>query len=72
MNTLLEAPAYEAEAVDLGRDHVGAVRKANRSPLNQGRPELRWLKAAGRTIDSRRDRLERNHWKKVWRSMVED
>jgi hypothetical protein len=33
---------------------------------------LRWLKATIRTIDSRRDDLERTHWKKIWRSMVED
>jgi hypothetical protein len=33
---------------------------------------LRWLKATVRTIDSRRDDLERMHWKKIWRSMVED
>jgi hypothetical protein len=33
---------------------------------------LRWLAATVRTIDSRRDGLERTHWKKGWRSMVED
>ncbi len=72
MNTLLEAPAHEAETVDLRHDDVGVARKACRISLNQGRSELRWLKATVRTIDSRRDDLERMHWKKVWRSMVED
>jgi hypothetical protein len=72
MNTLLEAPAHEAETVDLRPGDVGVVRKANGSPPNQGRSELRWLKATVRTIDSRRDNLERTHWKKIWRSTVED
>ena len=72
MNTLLEAPAHEAETVDPRDDDAGVVRKANGSPPNQGRSELRWLKAIVRTIDSRRDNLERMHWKKVWRSMVKD
>lgn len=72
MNTLLEAPAHEAETAGLRPDDAGVVRKANGSPPNQGRSELRWLKATIRTIDSRRDDLERTHWKKIWRSMVED
>jgi hypothetical protein len=72
MNTLLEAPADEGEAVDLRHDAAGVVRKANGSPPSQGRSESRWLKATIRAIDSRRDALERMHWKKVWRSMVED
>jgi len=72
MNTLLEAPAHEAETAGLRHDDAGVVRKAKGSPTNQGRSELRWLKAIVRTIDSRRDDLERMHWKKVWRSMVED
>jgi hypothetical protein len=32
MNTLLEAPAHEAETVDLCRDAVGVVRKTNERP----------------------------------------
>ena len=72
MNTLLEAPAHEAETVDFRHDDVGVVRKANKSPLNQGRSGLRWLKATVRTINSRRDDLERTHWKKIGRSMVGD
>ena len=72
MNTLLEAPAHEAEAIDLRPDDAGVVRKANGSPPNQGRSRLRWFKATVRTIDSRRDALERMHWRKVWHSMAED
>jgi len=72
MNPLLEIPAHVARTVDLCRDGVGLARKANGSPPNQGRSRPRWLKATFRAIDSRRDALERMHWKKVWRSMVED
>lgn len=72
MNTLLEVPAQEAETVDLRRDDGGGFRKTNGRPPDQGRSELRWLKAIVRTIDLRREDLERTHWKKVWRSMVED
>jgi len=72
MNALLEARSHDAEKVDLCRDDIGGFRKANGSPPNQDRSELRWLKAIVRTIDARRDGLERMHWKKVWRSMVED
>jgi hypothetical protein len=72
MNNLLEAPAHEAEACDPCHDDVGVVRKANGSPPRQGRSGPRWLKAAVRTIDSRRDALARMHWQKVWHSMAED
>ena len=72
MNTLLEAPTREAETVDLRLADVGFVRKATGSPPDQGRSKLRWLKAVARTIDSRRDAIQRTHWKKVWRSMVVD
>jgi hypothetical protein len=72
MNTLLKAPAGEAEAVDLCQDDVGVVRKVNGSSPDQGRSELGWLKASARMLDCRRDALERGHWRKVWRSMVED
>ena len=72
MNTLLEAPAHEAETVDLCHDDVGAARKACRISRNQGRSALRRWKATVRTIGSRYDDIERTHWKKVWLSMVED
>ena len=72
MNTLLEAPAHEAETVDLRHDDAGVARKACRISRNQDRSELRRSKATVRTIDSRYDDVKRTHWKKVWLSMVED
>jgi hypothetical protein len=38
----------------------------------QSRFELHGLKSTFRTFDSRSDGLERTHWRKVWRAMVED
>ena len=72
MNTLLEAPAHEAETVDLCHDDAGIARKACQTSRNQGRSGLRRLKAIVQTIDSRYDDIKRTHWKKVWLSMVED
>jgi len=72
MNTLLEAPAHEAETVERRHDDVGVARKACRISRDQGRSDLHWLKATVRTIDSRSDALDQKHWKKVWRSMVEN
>ena len=72
MNTLLEAPANEAEAVDLRHDDIGVANKEYRDFLNQGSPVPLWLKARARTIGFRRDDLERMHWKKVWHSMVDN
>ena len=72
MNTLLEAPAHEAETVALRHGEAGVASKACRIPRKQGRSALRRLKAAVRTIDSRYDDIKRTHWKKVWLSMVED
>jgi hypothetical protein len=62
MNTLFEAPAS---------DDAGVARKTCRITLNQGSPVLRWLEATAQTIDFRLDDLERTHWKKVWRSMLD-
>jgi len=72
MNTRFEAPVREAETVADCCEPVGVDRKANRRPSNQGRFKSLWLKAAVRTLEFRRDGLERMHWRKVWRSMVED
>ena len=72
MNALLEAPAREAETVDLCHDDVGGARKACQTSRNKGRSGLRRLKVIVRTIDSRYDDVKRTHWKKVWLSMVED
>jgi hypothetical protein len=72
VNTLFETPDHQTETFDHRCEQEGMVRKANNRVPNQGRSRLRWLKAAVRNIDSRRDALERMHWQKVWRSMVED
>jgi hypothetical protein len=72
MNTQLEAPAHEAETVDLRHDGVGVAWNAFRIFLNRGSPAPLWLKARGRAIGFRRDDLERTHWRKVSRSMVVD
>jgi hypothetical protein len=72
VNALLKALAHEAETVGLRRHDLGILWKTNGTHPNQGRSGLRWLKATIRTIDSRRDALQRAHWKKIWRSMAED
>ncbi len=72
MNNLLEASARETERVDLRHDGVGVAWNAFRIFLSRGSPAPLWLKARTRTIDFRRDDLERTHWKKVSRSMVQD
>jgi hypothetical protein len=72
MNTLLEARSRKAETVGLCPDDPGAFQKANGGPPTQGDSERRWLRATVRTADSRRDDLQRTHWKKVWRSIDED
>lgn len=72
MNDLLEICSNRSETVDLCNDDFAVVQKANGSPANKSRSWTRWLKATVQTIDSRRDELERTHWKKVWRSMVEE
>ena len=72
MNPLLETPSDQAETVGLRHDDGGGARKTGRITLNRGSPVLRWLEAAAQTIDFRLDDLERTHWKKVWRSMLDD
>ncbi|MGA9450657.1 MAG: hypothetical protein WBW41_04845 [Verrucomicrobiia bacterium] len=72
MNTPLEAPAGEAERVDLRHDAIGVAWNAFRIFQNEGSPAPLWLKARARAIGFRRDDLERTHWKKVCRSMVVD
>ena len=72
MNTLLEAPAHEAETVDRRRDTAGVAGNAFRISLNQGSPAPLWQRARNRTIGFRHDDLVRTHWRKVWRSMLDD
>jgi hypothetical protein len=71
MNLLLEAPSSQAETAGLRHDDAGVARKACRISLDQGRSVVRWLEATARTIDFGRDDIERTHWKKVWRSMLD-
>lgn len=72
MNTLFKSHFHKAEIAGLHRENVWFVRNTNGSTPDQSLSRLRWLKATFRTIESRRDDLERAHWKKVWRSMFED
>jgi hypothetical protein len=72
MKALLEAPAHEAETVDLCHDDAGVARKACQTSRNKDLSGLRRLKAIVRTIDPRYDDIKRTHWKKVWLSMIED
>jgi hypothetical protein len=72
MNNLLDTRGRESKTANLQREAVRIIRKANGIIPNQGCSKLRWLDVTVRTIDSRRDDLELTHWKKVWRSVVED
>jgi hypothetical protein len=72
MNTLREALTQKVETVDFRGNNVGGDRKANvrlqpRSVVVPFR-----LEARVGTVESRCEDLEKRHWKKVWRSMVED
>jgi hypothetical protein len=71
MNTLLEAPAHEPETVGLCHDDDGVAGQANPISLNPDSPAPLWLKARAQTIGFGRGDLERTHWRKVWRAMVE-
>jgi hypothetical protein len=64
--------ADKAETVDIRDDDVAVPWKANGISLHQGSPVPLWLEARARTIDFRRDDLERTHWKKICRSMPDD
>jgi hypothetical protein len=72
MNNLQDTRAHESKPTELRREPVRIVRTANGSLPIQDRSRLRWLDVTVRTINSRRDALELTHWKKVWRSVVED
>lgn len=70
MNLRLDAPAPEA-VTNAFRRSGGSVRQANGNSPNRGEPLPLWLKARARTLGIRRGDLERMHWRKVWRFMVE-
>jgi hypothetical protein len=56
----------------LRQDNAWLVRKISGGAANRAASALVWLKAPVRTIESRRDDLERAHWKKVCRSLAEE
>jgi hypothetical protein len=71
MNPLLEAPACEAEMVDIRDDDDGVASQADANPLDQGSPVPLWREARAQAIDFRHDDLVRTHWKKIGRSMLD-
>jgi hypothetical protein len=72
MNALLETQAHDTETLDHRPADGEIVQEADGSPPHQGRSGLRWLPVTERTADPQCDDLVLMHWKKVWRSMVED
>jgi hypothetical protein len=72
MYNLLDPRAREPKPANRQREPVRIVRTANGGLPIQDRSKLRWLDVTVRMIDSRRGDLELTHWKKVWRSVVED
>ena len=72
MNTLLEAPAHEAETTDPRHNDAGVVQNENESSPNQSSPVPLWVNAISRTIGFKRRDLERTHWQKLSRSMRDD
>jgi hypothetical protein len=70
--TRLEAPADKVETVDVVDNDIEVIRKAIGSPPDQDSPVPLWLKARARTVNFRHHELAQTHWKKVWRSMVEE
>jgi hypothetical protein len=72
LHTRLEAPAHKVETAVRDHDDIPVVRKAKGNLPDQDSPVPLWLKARARTVNFRHHDLTRTHWKKVWRSMVED
>ena len=71
MKTLLEAPAGEAEMVDIRDNDVGVARPADPNPMDHGSPVPLWRKARAQAIDFRHGDLVRTHWQKLGRSMLD-
>ena len=71
MNIFLEVPSHNAATPDLRHDD-GVDWNAYSISLNRGSSTPLWLKAIARTIDFRRDDLERTHWRKLGRTMLDD
>jgi hypothetical protein len=64
--------AGKAETVEIRNDDAAVLGKADRISLRQGSPAPLRLEARARTINFRREELERTHWKKVCRLMQSD
>ena len=71
MKTLLEAPAGEAEMVDIRDNGVGVASQADENPPAQGSPDPLWRAARAQAIDFRHADLVRTHWQKLGRSMLD-
>jgi len=71
MKTLLEAPAGEAEMVDLRDNVVGVASQAGQSSLAHESPDPLWRAARAQAIDFRHADLVRTHWQKLGRSMLD-
>lgn len=72
MNPVLEVTAHKTETNALRRTGNESMRQTRENLPPRGGPLPLWLKARAQTLGLRRDDLVRMHWRKVWRSMVED
>lgn len=70
MNTLRKTRSLNAK-MD-GRGETGMARATCQNFLNLDYPAPLWLKARAQTIDFQRNDLEKMHWKKILRSILED
>jgi hypothetical protein len=71
MNTLLEAPALNAEPTAPDYTNAGRGRKTDRIALHRNNSRPFRQEAEERMFDYRRAALERTHWRKVWRSALD-
>jgi hypothetical protein len=72
MNTLLEAPSLDIEPLDPNCANAGRARKTDRISLHRGDSRPFRQEAGERMFDYRRAALERTHWRKMWRSALDD
>jgi len=70
MNTFRKARSLDVK-MD-GRGDTGMARATCQNCLNPDYPAPLWLKARAQTIDFRHNDLEKTHWKKILRSILED
>lgn len=72
MNAMLSLPARASETPARPAGGPTLVRESCGSLPNQSSPPPLWRLAQMRTFCFRREDLERTHWQKVRRSLVED